>query len=1299
MFSGNPAAFLQYTSQVAGGQDIEVSFDYKLIDVATGNPVTGDFGQIDLSYSVDNGSTWTVYDNIDQTDPPTTVSCSTHSQIIPLANVPMGSDFGWRLDITYNNTPLGAGGDYYLYIDDFKAVEQVGCIPPVNITVDPNSIGFDGATISWDDLNTPPAVSYEVVWCVSAGNPDVGTNPTCLPPLGGSTTVTGATSVSLTNLFDGTPYFVYIRANCASGDSAYIGPGATDPATFSTLYIGTDCNGPIEVNADPLNPVPSDLPYDHTSQTDLYGSEEYSGSPGAGCGANAGNLLNGYEVVYHYTTPQNDILTIDLTNLTGTNIGVFVYESCADIGNICIAGASTDTGGNLNINSLFVTQGEDYYIVIASTDATFNPFNSNYDLHIEGFDCATFTAPNGNATYSFVSGQTLDDFSYLSNVVTPTINGATLTWYTDASLTTTAPLSTGIADNDVFYVTQNINTCESAALMVTFNEFDCLSDLGGITSTQPGSVCDEGTVTLGATAATTDIYWYASATGGEVLATGPSFTTPEISQTTTYWATEVFLGAGEIPHQASPGPVTANSSSSDNYGLEFTAFGPFTIKDLKVFATGSGSSISLELRDAGGSLVLGPTILPINGGSVAVPMANTLSLDWDISASSYPATFYIIKTAGPSLMYDDNAEFPYKIATSGEVTGGGFNGIGDDYFYFYDWTIIGPSPLCESPRTQVVATVHPIIPISLDVLQSPVCLGSSTDLTVTTTNTDYTFELQWGNQSDTNFDANNTISISPTENTTYTVIATDTVTGCQTQSEIDVEVIGVPSPLTIAPESAVVCSGETIQLIAGGIGENFETGNTWTTVDNSSSNVAVWGLQQSPFGNAGITSNDNSQFFISKADLLGAGGDLDVELISPTFSLVSVTNASIRFYHNYRSHPSTVADVDISTDGGTTWTNLDSYTVNQGTASVFSFNEIDISNYVNYENVKIRFHYHGGWGWWWAIDNIVISRDYFGEVTWSPATNLYFDPSASVPYDGTTDAPTIYYQDSSGQTQNATYTASLNVSTCGNVSASINVTSQFTQPPTAAAAQTLNEGELVSDLDVTGQNLSWYSDEFGLVSIPDSSLLVDGTTYYVSQTVNGCESALTAITVTLITPSDNCPAPTNPVLENTTSTTATISWTLPQDPNGEIEHYYKINELPGGNTVFEGQILLGTALINITGLTPQTDYEFVIYSICDELEGVTSEIAGPLALTTLRTNDINFNSLVYYPNPTQGQLWISNAVSIDRVEVYDISGKKLLEKEPGALELEIDFSNFSQGVYFVKITAGKAVKIVRTIKE
>lgn len=70
--------------------------------------------------------------------------------------------------------------------------------------------------------------------------------------------------------------------------------------------------------------------------------------------------------------------------------------------------------------------------------------------------------------------------------------------------------------------------------------------------------------------------------------------------------------------------------------------------------------------------------------------------------------------------------------------------------------------------------------------------------------------------------------------------------------------------------------------------------------------------------------------------------------------------------------------------------------------------------------------------------------------------------------------------------------------------------------PVGDATQLFEPGETLADLDVTGSNLIWYSDAGATITIPDSTPLVDGTTYYVSQTVTGCEGDVLAITVEMI---------------------------------------------------------------------------------------------------------------------------------------------------------------------------------------
>lgn len=64
-----------------------------------------------------------------------------------------------------------------------------------------------------------------------------------------------------------------------------------------------------------------------------------------------------------------------------------------------------------------------------------------------------------------------------------------------------------------------------------------LSIAAQITATTPASNCGPGSVTLSATASSGTISWYNTNTGGTVLGTGTNYTTPTLSNTTSYYVT------------------------------------------------------------------------------------------------------------------------------------------------------------------------------------------------------------------------------------------------------------------------------------------------------------------------------------------------------------------------------------------------------------------------------------------------------------------------------------------------------------------------------------------------------------------------------------------------------------------------------------------------------------------------------------------------------------------------------------------------------------------------------------------
>jgi hypothetical protein len=61
--------------------------------------------------------------------------------------------------------------------------------------------------------------------------------------------------------------------------------------------------------------------------------------------------------------------------------------------------------------------------------------------------------------------------------------------------------------------------------------------------------------------------------------------------------------------------------------------------------------------------------------------------------------------------------------------------------------------------------------------------------------------------------------------------------------------------------------------------------------------------------------------------------------------------------------------------------------------------------------------------------------------------------------------------------------------------------------PTGASVQSKTSGQTLADLTVSGSNIRWYSSSTGGIQLDPSTLLVNGTHYYASQTVNCTESA------------------------------------------------------------------------------------------------------------------------------------------------------------------------------------------------
>src|SRR5690606_36665444 len=70
-------------------------------------------------------------------------------------------------------------------------------------------------------------------------------------------------------------------------------------------------------------------------------------------------------------------------------------------------------------------------------------------------------------------------------------------------------------------------------------------------------------------------------------------------------------------------------------------------------------------------------------------------------------------------------------------------------------------------------------------------------------------------------------------------------------------------------------------------------------------------------------------------------------------------------------------------------------------------------------------------------------------------------------------------------------------------------------PPVGNANQTLIVTYTLADLEVEGNNLTWYAEPSLTTELAEDTEAANGVTYYVTQTTGACESAPLAITVTL----------------------------------------------------------------------------------------------------------------------------------------------------------------------------------------
>lgn len=381
----------------------------------------------------------------------------------------------------------------------------------------------------------------------------------------------------------------------------------------------------------------------------------------------------------------------------------------------------------------------------------------------------------------------------------------------------------------------------------------------------------------------------------------------------------------------------------------------------------------------------------------------------------------------------------------------------------------------------------------------------------------------WSPATGLNTTTGTTVIASPVTTTVYTVTGTITATGCTNSAAVTV--LGTPATPAVTPAAPVICAGtiQSLSVAPTTFGAAY-TGAPMTVTTSSGpasvypASVNVTGLPTSGVRVKSVTLNGMNHTWPSDLDvLLQAPDGTNVVLMSDAGGSVDIVNVNLTFDDAAASLlPATLSTGTYRpTNIGATdnWVAPGPGSVTQATPLLSGFNG----------------DFNGNWKLFVVDDaggdagNITSWSIVFEIPTavWSPATGLFTDAAATVPYVAGTPAATVYFLQSPTVQTQYTYTVTNTLGSCTSGSSTVTVTVNpnpvFTLSPNGQCGPVA--------LTATGNATSYsWSPAAGLSSTTGASVTANpalNTTYTVTGTITatGCASTGTvAVNATPATP-------------------------------------------------------------------------------------------------------------------------------------------------------------------------------------
>jgi hypothetical protein len=251
---------------------------------------------------------------------------------------------------------------------------------------------------------------------------------------------------------------------------------------------------------------------------------------------------------------------------------------------------------------------------------------------------------------------------------------------------------------------------------------------------------------------------------------------------------------------------------------------------------------------------------------------------------------------------------------------------------------------------------------------------------------------------------------------------------------------------------------------------------------------------------------------------------------------------------------------------------------------------------------------------------------------------------------------------------------------CTSLPSSVTVVLNATAVPTVNA-QAVCEGATLADLSVgvlVGATVDYYTTATG-EAVPATTVAATGT-YYISQSVNGCESTQIMVDITVNA--------------------------IPDAPTGASEQTFA-----AGDTVSDLELVYTTgATLTWYTQTLEGDYEVIpvdtvleeglTYYVTQNTNGCESDYFElTVTMEVVGIDKFTLSNLKVYPNPANNEITVSNSTAISQVTVTNLLGQSVISQKAATDTVQVNLSSLSAGTYILQVIAGNGVSTVKVVKQ